>query len=291
MPRDAVIGYLHKLAEVLGRSPTQTQGDGRIDLTPLDHTQRVAILRVLASKPRVEHVKSLFGSWRDALVAAGLAKEPKRERRKAVEAPPAKAPLDPNYATNRCPYCQKLIHPLPKAKKRCPYCEQPVFVCKAPDGKRHLLRTADLPQMEELWKQYQKNRDAREEAKEEAYRKEEQAMGFLVGDDEVDVVGESHYQNALQRIVGDPPTGGLRYDCAVVLVRELENKYDENAVRVEIEGHTVGYLPSEEAEDFQPLLLQLESQTRTAKCHAEILGGSRGLLGVRLYNLPDPDVM
>ena len=58
----------------------------------------------------------------------------------------------------------------------------------------------------------------------------------------VDVVGESHYQDALEEICG----GRTKYDVykrvKATLIPEDDNPVDPLAVRVEIEGRTVGYL-------------------------------------------------
>jgi HIRAN domain len=56
------------------------------------------------------------------------------------------------------------------------------------------------------------------------------------------VAGESHRQNELEALVGEPRSGGRCVAVEVLLVREPENPFDENAVRAEIQGTTVGYL-------------------------------------------------
>lgn len=57
------------------------------------------------------------------------------------------------------------------------------------------------------------------------------------------VVGESHYQRALIDIAGPQIEGGRTVKCQAILNREDGNPYDSNAVRVEIGGDTVGYIP------------------------------------------------
>jgi hypothetical protein len=56
------------------------------------------------------------------------------------------------------------------------------------------------------------------------------------------VVGESHYQDDLQRLFRK--NGGTEHDIKVdaVLVPEDGNDFDAHAVRVEIGSRTVGYL-------------------------------------------------
>jgi hypothetical protein len=64
------------------------------------------------------------------------------------------------------------------------------------------------------------------------------------------VVGESHYRDGLLRVIAaaspDERDAGEVYTLAV-LQQEPTNKYDENAVRVLIDGEVVGYVPREDA--------------------------------------------
>lgn len=73
MSAEDICQYLRDLTAVLGRAPTQTMGDGQIDLRPLTTDERLAILKVLQRRPSVARVKEVFGSWRAALAAAGVA--------------------------------------------------------------------------------------------------------------------------------------------------------------------------------------------------------------------------
>jgi len=72
------------------------------------------------------------------------------------------------------------------------------------------------------------------------------------------IVGESHYQDALREIVEsslDPgpnwPFKGAQCEVAARLVPEDDNPYDPLAVRVEIQGHKVGYLSREHARQYR----------------------------------------
>lgn len=58
-----------------------------------------------------------------------------------------------------------------------------------------------------------------------------------------EVAGESNYHAALLSVVGSYSRDGHRHECVATLIAEPENPYDTNAVRVTIEGETVGYLP------------------------------------------------
>jgi hypothetical protein len=62
----------------------------------------------------------------------------------------------------------------------------------------------------------------------------------ITGDDRVEVVGESFYREALERVAAG---AGPSRVVSAGLRPEPENPYDRNAVRVEIEGELVGHIP------------------------------------------------
>ena len=113
----------------------------------------------------------------------------------------------------------------------------------------------------------------------------EHRVTFLRGHESVNVAGESHYQEALRSIAG---TGDVRHEAEAHLIPEPENEYDPNAVRVEIDGLKVGYLPRDLAPAWGPRLAELASRRRVGGCDATIVGGADTALGVFL-RLPDPD--
>jgi len=112
----------------------------------------------------------------------------------------------------------------------------------------------------------------------------ERRATFLRGHESVNVAGESHYQEALRAIAGP---GEVRMDTEAHLIPEPENDYDPNAVRVEIDGHKVGYLPRDLAPAWGPRLAELADRRRVGGCEAAIVGGADTALGVFL-RLPDP---
>jgi hypothetical protein len=59
------------------------------------------------------------------------------------------------------------------------------------------------------------------------------------------------------------------------LSREPRNKYDKNAVRISLDGETVGYIARDVAPRMQERLRWIESQGLVATCHARVFGGSR----------------
>jgi hypothetical protein len=82
------------------------------------------------------------------------------------------------------------------------------------------------------------------------------------GHEDLEVVGELHRQDALWRIVGGRQRleVHVRVDICAVLVAEVGNPYDANAVSVWIEGMQVGYLSRENAARYRPGLLALQQK-------------------------------
>ena len=87
------------------------------------------------------------------------------------------------------------------------------------------------------------------------------------------VVGESHYQKHFQRICGRRKRRGEDKVVQATLVLENSNKFDNNAVRVDINGLTVGYLEREHAIQYRKLLRKAGHPRLTATCDANIRGG------------------
>lgn len=83
-----------------------------------------------------------------------------------------------------------------------------------------------------------------------------------------DVVGESNYRKAFEYVAGKKSTGEI--NTKVVLAKEPTNKFDKNAVRVHIDGLTLGYLPREDASEWHRLLNHLDSQGKAAVVNARI---------------------
>lgn len=100
--------------------------------------------------------------------------------------------------------------------------------------------------------------------------------------DELDVVGESHYQPQLRLFHEYMVKKGLEY-CRAVMVLEPENRYDKNAVRVDISDMPVGYIPRSEAVWVSEAMRN--KRLNTLAVNASI-GGNK-YLGVRLFMPPD----
>lgn len=80
------------------------------------------------------------------------------------------------------------------------------------------------------------------------------------------VVGESHYQAALEELAGGKTAEGHMLACTADLVREPDNPHDPKAVAVFIQGRKVGYLPKGSAKRMVG---------DRATCAAQIVGGWR----------------
>ena len=100
----------------------------------------------------------------------------------------------------------------------------------------------------------------------------------------INVAGESHYQDALHEIAGESE-GEVRLETTAALIPEPTNPHDPNAIRVEIDGKLVGYLPREKAVAYGPLVNEPAERGRTAVCEA-MVAGRGGVLGVFL-KLPE----
>lgn len=115
------------------------------------------------------------------------------------------------------------------------------------------------------------------------------------GDEPLDVVGESHYQEELWAIVGGRRHDPVRHDIYAILLPEVDNPYDENAISVWVDLKLVGYLSREEAALYREGLLRLvaENDLRPIALRGEIVGGGEveeedrlGYLGVFLDHDP-----
>jgi hypothetical protein len=105
---------------------------------------------------------------------------------------------------------------------------------------------------------------------------------------EFDIVGESKYQAALEAICGGRSEDSAEHMTEAVLYLEDSNPHDNQAVRVAIEGQTVGYLSRQNARAYRKQLKQLGHPQTVCKCDAMIVGGwhrssaDRGHFGVKL---------
>jgi hypothetical protein len=119
------------------------------------------------------------------------------------------------------------------------------------------------------------------------------AATLYTGHEPLEVVGESHYQEALWRIVGGRTSDPVRYETVARLLPDPGNAYDPNAVEVRIDGALVGYLSRQDAVAYRPGLLRLveRSVNRLVALRGVVVGGGPrrdgiGYLGVFLDHDP-----
>ena len=118
------------------------------------------------------------------------------------------------------------------------------------------------------------------------------ASVLLGGRHDLEVVGESHYQDALWRVAGGRTTERVRVETEAMLVREPDNPHDSNAISVQIDGATVGYLCRDDARKYLPGLRDLETRhgARISLRGVVVGGGIRqngpGMLGLWLSHNP-----
>jgi hypothetical protein len=106
------------------------------------------------------------------------------------------------------------------------------------------------------------------------------------GDFEMNVVGESHHQDEIEKLAGGRTKTSAHVECVATLIPEPDNPHDPNAVLVEVNGAIVGYL----SRDIAPLFNAALARTGcgSATCAAVIVGGwsrgksDRGSFGVKL---------
>lgn len=190
---------------------------------------------------------------------------------------PAPVPLkDREYSSTVCPYCEVILEKLPRAKTICKTCGQPIHVRSGYDEKRHLLRAID---QEAFGEQQQKMLEEWDREEDEALK----AAGFLHGEWDVEVVGESFHQPEIEELAA------LRSEHAALLIREPDNPQDPHAIRVDISGHTVGHLSRESALDVELMAEHLQRIGRPAWVRARITGGGGRHYGVVVDGMPDDD--
>jgi very-short-patch-repair endonuclease len=98
---------------------------------------------------------------------------------------------------------------------------------------------------------------------------------LVEGDDDLEVVGESHYQDNLWRLVGGRCRPGAQVRCEIhaLLVAEDNNPYDPNAIAVWVEGLIVGHLSRQDARRYRPGLLALQERYGKPVALAGVIAG------------------
>ena len=85
------------------------------------------------------------------------------------------------------------------------------------------------------------------------------SASLLDGQDDLEVVGELAYQDALWRLSGGTLGDPIRRQIVAVLVPEPMNPYDANAIAIQIDSQVIGYLSPATAQEYLPGLQRLMS--------------------------------
>ena len=93
------------------------------------------------------------------------------------------------------------------------------------------------------------------------------------GNFKFEVVGESHYQGAIEHLAGGRTEDGVREQRTATLICDDNNDYDDQAVRVEINGRTVGHLSRVDARTYRRVLADEGRAGAIVSCPALIVGG------------------
>jgi hypothetical protein len=97
----------------------------------------------------------------------------------------------------------------------------------------------------------------------------------LPGSHDLEVVGESHYQDALWRVARGRTVERVRVEVQAVLLAERDNPYDPNAIAVLIDGAKVGYLCRDDAEAYRLLALEARYRASIGLAGVGVGGGVR----------------
>ena len=95
-----------------------------------------------------------------------------------------------------------------------------------------------------------------------------------IGDYDFEVVGESNYQHVLSALADTPNPNDDKTGLAI-LVPEDTNPYDDKAVKVTVQGVTVGYLSREDARSYRRRLATKKLGMVPASCGVLITGGHK----------------
>jgi hypothetical protein len=66
----------------------------------------------------------------------------------------------------------------------------------------------------------------------------------------INIVGESHYQDALNELCGGKTRDGHDIIVKAELIHEDDNPFDDKAIRIDINGMTVGYFSKKIAREY-----------------------------------------
>ena len=108
----------------------------------------------------------------------------------------------------------------------------------------------------------------------------------LEGTRTLNLAGPQHYEQNLRKLVKRNPERDARVHFPATLVLEKRNKHDRNAVAVEWDGRTVGYLSKADAAAYRPSLDRLAATGVTITVDGIVYAGHHGgnywSVGVRM---------
>lgn len=102
-----------------------------------------------------------------------------------------------------------------------------------------------------------------------------------LGEFDFEVVGESFYQKAIKKIAGDHGDDPAQIETTALIVPDDQNPHDEKAVRIDIDGMTVGHMIRQDARSFRRRLASKKLGPAITSCHALIVGGYKMKDGTR----------
>jgi hypothetical protein len=115
---------------------------------------------------------------------------------------------------------------------------------------------------------------------------------IVLGWRETPIVGEASYQGAIERVAGGKREDGVDMYVLASLVPEPDNPYDRNAIAIQIDERTVGYLDREKALAYQPVAKRLRELNAIGMGRIRggwrRPGGDEGHFGVVIHLAP-PD--
>jgi hypothetical protein len=117
-----------------------------------------------------------------------------------------------------------------------------------------------------------------------------QVMARLPGPGTFDlqIVGESFHQEALEEICGGRCEDGHRMEVEAMLIHDDDNPHDNQAIAVFIESKLVGHFDRKTARNFRQQFIEAGAAGVPAVCQAIIVGGwdrgddDQGHFGVKL---------
>jgi HIRAN domain. len=198
------------------------------------------------------------------------------------------------FESDGCPPCGAQVATLPKGTKRCRTCGEQMYVVVI-DGMTRRLVAA--PERDAVGTANVERVTAEHKAAELGWYTSLRASGLRLSDDPdegetLSVVGESHYLETLAGLMAALRVDPRDREVTTVgrLTREPANRYDRNAVRVDVHGQHVGYLSREDAVDIQGWLRTVERDGPVfvlARLGGGLVqDGQVGPIGVTIEQLP-----